>query len=65
MANAAEGQETQRDDLSFQGPTASFAIQKGVFCTICLYSAKGLLVGGGLNVIKPTRCSVSVNWLAY
>ena len=31
MANDAEGQETQRDDLSFQGPTALFAIQQGVF----------------------------------
>ena len=31
MTNDAEGQETQRDDLSFHGPTASFAIQQGVF----------------------------------
>lgn len=41
MVNDVKGQEKQRDSIiqkanidSFQGPTASFAIQQGVFCTI-------------------------------
>ena len=41
MANDVEGGEKNRDYIiqkadihSFQGPTASFAIPQGVFCTI-------------------------------
>ena len=48
MANDAEGQEKQRDNLiqkahilSFQSPTASFAIQQGDFSTTRPSRAKG------------------------
>ena len=53
MASDAEGQEKQRDNiiqkakiLCFQGHTASFAIQQGIFCTMWpyvfwIYSGKG------------------------
>ena len=52
MANDAEGQEKQRDNriqkahiLSFQGPTAPFAIQQGDFCIMWPSRAKGTAKG--------------------
>ena len=51
MANDVEGGKKNRDyniqkaDIhSFQGPTASFAIPQGVFCTIRSCSAEGSLI---------------------
>ena len=48
MANDAKGQQKQRDNLiqkahilSFQGPTAPFAIQQGDFCIMWPSRAKG------------------------